>query len=145
LKEVTRIAQLVADNTVSIGSSLSHVHVPGRREPEDDGLKEGEVEIGMGIHNEAGSERKQTDLPGLVKTMLSHSLNTADQDRSFSKITEKDEVVLLVERVQDQTCADISRYFHDKSEWSRLQCQSSESGGYRIRWSFYARVTRCPC
>lgn len=59
-------------------------------------MKEGEVEIGMGIHNEAGSERKKTDLPGLVKTMLSHSLSTADQDRSFSKITEKDEVVLLV-------------------------------------------------
>lgn len=96
LKEVTRVAQLVADNTVSIGSSLAHVHVPGRREPEDDELKEGEVEIGMGIHNEAGSERKSTDLPGLVKTMLSHSLSTADQDRSFSKITEKDEVVLLV-------------------------------------------------
>lgn len=96
LKEVTRVAQLLADNTVSIGSSLSHVHVPGRREPEEDELKEGEVEIGMGIHNEAGSERKKTDLPGLVKTMLSHSLNTADQDRSFSKITSKDEVVLLV-------------------------------------------------
>jgi dihydroxyacetone kinase len=96
LKDVTRIAQLVADNTVSIGSSLSHVHVPGRREPEDDELKEGEVEIGMGIHNEAGSERKQTDLPGLVKTMLSHSLSTADRDRSFSKINEKDEIVLLV-------------------------------------------------
>ncbi|KAH7068318.1 dihydroxyacetone kinase [Paraphoma chrysanthemicola] len=96
LKEVTRIAQLVADNTVSIGSSLSHVHVPGRRDPEEDELKEGEVEIGMGIHNEAGSERKKTDLPGLVKTMLSHSLSTADQDRSFSSITEKDEVVLLV-------------------------------------------------
>jgi dihydroxyacetone kinase len=96
LNEVTRIAQLVADNTVSIGSSLSHVHVPGRREPEDDELKEGEVEIGMGIHNEAGSERKQTDLPGLVKIMLSHALSTADQDRSFSKITEKDDVVLLV-------------------------------------------------
>ncbi|KAF1849293.1 dihydroxyacetone kinase [Cucurbitaria berberidis CBS 394.84] len=96
LKDVTRIAQLVADNTVSIGSSLSHVHVPGRREPEEDELKEGEVEIGMGIHNEAGSERKSTDLPGLVKTMLSHILSTADKDRSFSKITEKDEVVLLV-------------------------------------------------
>lgn len=96
LKDVTRIAQLVADNTVSIGSSLSHVHVPGRREPEDDQLKEDEVEIGMGIHNEPGSERKSTDLPGLVKTMLEHCLNTADQDRSFSSITEKDEVVLLV-------------------------------------------------
>jgi dihydroxyacetone kinase len=50
----------------------------------------------MGIHNEAGSERKSTDLPGLVKTMLSHCLDVADQDRSFSKITEQDEVVLLV-------------------------------------------------
>jgi dihydroxyacetone kinase len=70
--------------------------VPGRREPEDDELAEGEVEIGMGIHNEPGSERKQTDLPGLVKTMLSHCLSTADQDRSFSSISEKDEVVLLV-------------------------------------------------
>ncbi|KAH7380243.1 dihydroxyacetone kinase [Phaeosphaeria sp. MPI-PUGE-AT-0046c] len=96
LKEVTRVAQLVADNTVSIGSSLSHVHVPGRREPEEDELKEGEVEIGMGIHNEAGSERKQTDLPGLVTTMLSHLLSTADEDRSFSKIAERDDVVLLV-------------------------------------------------
>lgn len=96
LKDVTRVAQIVADNTVSIGSSLSHVHVPGRREPEHDELKEGEVEIGMGIHNEAGSERKPTDLPGLVKTMLEHCLNTADKDRSFSSINEKDVVVLLV-------------------------------------------------
>jgi dihydroxyacetone kinase len=96
LKDVTRVAHIVADNTVSIGSSLSHVHVPGRREPEDDELMEGEVEIGMGIHNEAGSERKSTDLPGLVKTMLEHCLNTADKDRSFSSISEKDDVVLLV-------------------------------------------------
>jgi len=54
------------------------------------------VEVGMGIHNEAGSERKKTDLPGLVKTMLEHCLDTADQDRSFSSIKETDEVVLLV-------------------------------------------------
>ncbi|KAI8943312.1 hypothetical protein NX059_001332 [Plenodomus lindquistii] len=96
LKEVAELAQLVADNTVSIGSSLSHVHVPGRREAEEDELKEGEVEIGMGIHNEAGSERRSTDLPGLVKTMLSHCLDVADKDRNFSKITANDEVVLLV-------------------------------------------------
>ncbi|KAI4669532.1 uncharacterized protein J4E79_001576 [Alternaria viburni] len=96
LKDVTQMAQLVADNTVSIGSSLAHVHVPGRREAEEDELAEGLVEIGMGIHNEAGSERKKIDLPGLVKTMLSHCLDVADQDRSFSKITDKDDVVLLV-------------------------------------------------
>jgi dihydroxyacetone kinase len=50
----------------------------------------------MGIHNEAGSERKSTDLPGLVRKMLSHCLDVADQDRSFSNITQKDDVVLLV-------------------------------------------------
>lgn len=96
LDEVTDLAQLVADNIVSIGASLSHVHVPGRRETEEDELKEGEVEIGMGIHNEAGSERRSTDLPGLVKTMLSHCLDVTDKDRSFVEITENDEVVLLV-------------------------------------------------
>lgn len=96
LKDVTRVARIVADNTVSIGSSLSHVHVPGRRETEEDELKDDEVEIGMGIHNEPGSERKSTDLRGMVKTMLEHCLNTADEDRNFSSINERDEVVLLV-------------------------------------------------
>ena len=86
----------MADNTVSIGSSLSHVHVPGHREPEEDELKRGEIEVGMGIHNEAGCERKSSDLPGLVKTMLSHCLSTVDQDRNFSKIAEGDAAVLLV-------------------------------------------------
>jgi dihydroxyacetone kinase len=97
LKDVSRIAQLTADNLVSIGSSLAHVHVPGRKVADaEDELKESEVEIGMGIHNEAGSERSATDLPGLVKTMLSHCLDTSDSDRHFSDISEKDEVILLV-------------------------------------------------
>jgi dihydroxyacetone kinase len=97
LKDVSRIAQLTSDNLVSIGSSLSHVHVPGRKIADaEDELKESEVEIGMGIHNEAGSERSTTDLPGLVKTMLSHCLNTSDSDRHFIDISETDEVVLLV-------------------------------------------------
>lgn len=49
LTEVHKIAQLVAYNIVSTGSSLAHVHVPGR--------ESGEVEIGLGIHNEPGSEK----------------------------------------------------------------------------------------
>jgi triose/dihydroxyacetone kinase / FAD-AMP lyase (cyclizing) len=98
LKEVASVARLTAENTVSIGSSLSHVHVPGRSITEggDDELKEGEVEIGMGIHNEAGSERKTTDLPGLVQTMLAHCLDSSDTDRSFLDISSSDDVVLLV-------------------------------------------------
>jgi dihydroxyacetone kinase len=98
LREVSRIARLAAGNIVSIGSSLSHVHVPGRGVADlgEDELKEGEVEIGMGIHNEAGSERKTVELPELVRTMLAHCLDTSDKDRNFLEISPEDEVVLLV-------------------------------------------------
>jgi dihydroxyacetone kinase len=48
LQEVHRVAKEVADNTVSIGSSLSHVHVPGRAPGGEDELKENEIEVGMG-------------------------------------------------------------------------------------------------
>ncbi|KAL5426484.1 hypothetical protein PMIN04_001967 [Paraphaeosphaeria minitans] len=97
LKDVSRIAQLTADNIVSIGSSLSHVHVPGRKtDGGEDELEESEIEIGMGIHNEPGSERRTTDLPELVKTMLSYCLAKSDKDRNFLDISDKDEVVLLV-------------------------------------------------
>ena len=55
-----------------------------------------EVEIGMGIHNEPGSERKAADQTGIVKTMLTHCLDPSDSDRSFLNISPADEVVLLV-------------------------------------------------
>jgi dihydroxyacetone kinase len=98
LKELSSLARLTASNIVSIGSSLSHVHVPGRgiAESGEDELKEGEVEIGMGIHNEAGSERKIVGLPELLRTMLAHCLDTSDKDRNFLEISPGDEVVLLV-------------------------------------------------
>ncbi|KAK1017811.1 dihydroxyacetone kinase Dak1, partial [Friedmanniomyces endolithicus] len=95
LKEVHKVAQLVADNTVSIGSSLSHVHVPGREVTEDE-LKKDEVEIGMGIHNEAGSEKTTADLSGIVKIMLKYMLDSSDNDRAFLSISSSDETVLLV-------------------------------------------------
>jgi len=54
LKDVHHVAKLAADNVVSIGSSLSHVHVPGRKVTEagEDELTFEEVEIGMGKPNE---------------------------------------------------------------------------------------------
>lgn len=50
MKDVYKIAQLTASNVVSIGSSLAHVHVPGRSvtEPSEDELTFNETEIGMG-------------------------------------------------------------------------------------------------
>jgi dihydroxyacetone kinase len=96
LKDVHKVAQLVADNTVSIGSSLLHVHVPGREAGEAEELKQDEVEIGMGIHNEPGSEKSKDDLPGIVKTMLKYMLDQSDKDRAFLNVSSSDQTVLLV-------------------------------------------------
>ncbi|KAF7194438.1 Dihydroxyacetone kinase 1 [Pseudocercospora fuligena] len=95
LKEVHKAAQIVADNTVSMGSSLAHVHVPGRK-VEEEALKDTEVELGMGIHNEDGAERAEADLPTTVKTMLKYMLDQSDKDRAFSNISSSDQTVLLV-------------------------------------------------
>ncbi|KAH0170529.1 dihydroxyacetone kinase, partial [Aureobasidium melanogenum] len=98
LKDVHHVAKLAADNIVSIGSSLSHVHVPGRKVTEagEDELTFDEVEIGMGIHNEAGSERTKADLPSLVEQMLAHMLDEEDKERGFLKVSSEDETVVLI-------------------------------------------------
>ncbi|TID18349.1 dihydroxyacetone kinase [Venturia nashicola] len=97
LLETQKVAEAVAQNLVSIGASLAHVHVPGREGGVAD-LGEGVVEVGMGIHNEAGSERVQIALPELVKKMLVQLLDPADTDRAFLSPPHKkgDEFVLLV-------------------------------------------------
>lgn len=97
LSQTTKVATLVAENIVSIGASLTHVHIPGHSTPIED-LGPGIVELGMGIHNERGSERLHLSLPELVKKMLSHILDTSDTDRAFlSPSPQKhDDFVLLV-------------------------------------------------
>jgi len=88
LKEASALAKLVAANIVSVGSSLSHVHVPGRvitaDEDEEGALKPDEIEIGMGIHNEQGYKRmKIPELPELVKILLDQLLSKEDKDRNY--------------------------------------------------------------
>ncbi|KOS19055.1 Dihydroxyacetone kinase 1 [Escovopsis weberi] len=108
LEEVARVARLAAANLVSVGASLEHVHVPGRASVEGgdedgsgsgsgsgSGLARGEVEIGMGIHNEAGSARERVELPQLVGRMLAQLLDKSDGDRAFLDVN-SNEVVLLV-------------------------------------------------
>ena len=52
LKEVYELAKFVTSNLVSVGASMEHVHVPGRKADEEETIAVGEVEVGMGIHNE---------------------------------------------------------------------------------------------
>lgn len=96
LEEVVKVTRLAADNIVSVGASLEHVHVPGRAVTAgDDELDAGVVEIGMGIHNEAGSAREKLALPDLVAKMLNQLLDQSDQDRAFVNVN-SNEVVLLI-------------------------------------------------
>ena len=100
LEDCARVGRLIVDNLVSLGASLSRVHVPGRgieeAQEEEKRLGPGLVEIGMGIHNEPGCEKVETDLPGLVKTMLSQMLDQNDKDRAYVKIDKGDGIALLI-------------------------------------------------
>lgn len=96
LDEVARVARLTAENLVSVGASLAHVHVPGREVAGgNEALGVGEAEIGMGIHNEPGSGRVKVDLKELVAMMLAQLLDPSDKDRAFLNVN-SNEVVLLV-------------------------------------------------
>lgn len=89
------MAQLANKNLVSLGSSLEHVHVPGRGVPEDS-IPHGEVEVGMGIHNEPGSHRTKFNLVGLVQGMLLQLLDHNDPDRCYVTRKPDDKFVLLI-------------------------------------------------
>ncbi|KAJ5607221.1 hypothetical protein N7537_003840 [Penicillium hordei] len=95
LDDVYALAQLANANLVSLGSSLEHVHVPGRGVPEDT-IPHGEVEVGMGIHNEPGSHRVKFDLVELVEGMLLQLLDHNDPDRCFVTRKPEDQFVLLI-------------------------------------------------
>ncbi|KAF2152819.1 dihydroxyacetone kinase [Myriangium duriaei CBS 260.36] len=99
LSEVASLGRVVLQRLGSIGVSLDRVHVPGH-----DGvnakmaLQHDEVELGMGIHNEAGSSRRcgsEAQSTSLVAEMLEQLISQEDPDRAFIK-TLSPEAVLLV-------------------------------------------------
>lgn len=81
LSEVYNLAQQMTSNLVSVGSSMDYVHVPGRPLKDDVDMPIGEIEVGMGIHNEPGSMKVKVPYDELVKIMLSQMLDSKDKDR----------------------------------------------------------------
>lgn len=100
LEECIRVGDLVKENVVSLGASLSRVHVPGR--PYDEASDEEKrlgpdlVEIGMGIHNEPGCEKINATLPHVVEIMLAQLVDPGDEDRAYVPFGQSDKTVLLV-------------------------------------------------
>ncbi|GAQ09745.1 dihydroxyacetone kinase 1 [Aspergillus lentulus] len=107
LEDVYRIAQLANSNLASVGSSLEHVHIPGRGVPEDT-IPDGEVEVGMGIHNEPGSHRMKFSLPEVIKTMLLQILDHNDPDRAFLTHQPGDQLVLLINNLGGVSTLELS-------------------------------------
>lgn len=108
MDEVYGIAKLTNDNVVTLGSSLEHVHVPGR-EVSSEAVPDDEVEVGMGIHNEPGSHRmKSANLQSLVKTMLQQLLDENDADRGWMKRQPGDKFVLLINNLGGVSTLELS-------------------------------------
>ncbi|KAE8408070.1 Dak1 domain-containing protein [Aspergillus pseudonomiae] len=107
LEEIHRVAKQANSLLATVGSSLEHVHIPGRPASEDT-IPVGEVEVGMGIHNEPGSHRMKFTLPELVKTMLFQILDHNDPDRAFITREPDDEFVLLINNLGGVSSLELS-------------------------------------
>ncbi|KAH3661821.1 hypothetical protein OGAPHI_005999 [Ogataea philodendri] len=108
LAEVYKVGENVVANLVTIGASLDHCTIPGNRhheeeESEDEDeqkhlLKEDEIEVGMGIHNESGIKRVSPipTIDTLVSDLLKYLLDKNDKERNYVDFDSSDEVVLLI-------------------------------------------------
>lgn len=97
VKSAATLAKAVNNSLVTIGSSLDHAKVPGQ--DFESTLKDNELEVGMGIHNEPGVKvlspvPHTKDL--LKDQILPKLLDPNGKDRAFVQFDKNDEVVLLV-------------------------------------------------
>ncbi|KAF2009104.1 dihydroxyacetone kinase [Aaosphaeria arxii CBS 175.79] len=96
LDDLLVLGKQITENLATIGASLQHVQIPGR-EPlltsNDD-----QVEIGMGIHNEPGSQvlSPRPALAKLIDGMLDQLLNEQDDDKAYVQFSHAQDIVLLV-------------------------------------------------
>lgn len=86
LREVVALASEAIAATASIGLAFSTCHVPG--EKRDDRVKEGQSELGMGIHGEPGAST--------LKTQNSQEIVATLTDKLAEKNPDNKKVALLV-------------------------------------------------
>ncbi|KAG0297206.1 Dihydroxyacetone kinase 2, partial [Dissophora globulifera] len=92
LEQVQHWAEYTVAHTFTIGCALNASSVPGQGYPRT--LKDNEIEVGMGIHNEPGFERKELEpADKLIHGLIDHIIHS--QPFKACKGT-KSRVVLLV-------------------------------------------------
>ncbi|TIA74467.1 hypothetical protein E3P92_01236 [Wallemia ichthyophaga] len=99
IDQVEDVANYINDNAATLGAGLEHTHVPGT-EASKAYLKDDELELGMGIHNEPGFTKMSPIPPAsqLIEGMVDTLTSTSDPDRSYVNFRNdgSDRVVLLV-------------------------------------------------
>ncbi|KAG5751207.1 hypothetical protein H9Q70_006130 [Fusarium xylarioides] len=94
-EQCVNLGRAVNDNTVSIGSSLDHCHVPGQQFQK---IPDNVCVIGAGIHNEPGQKLVSPfpTVESVIKACLALLCDQSDPERGFCKFAQDDEVLLLV-------------------------------------------------
>ncbi|EGN97290.1 hypothetical protein SERLA73DRAFT_169673 [Serpula lacrymans var. lacrymans S7.3] len=107
LARAKELGDAVVGELASVGVGLAHCHIPGRKVVEEEGgagaLRDGEAEIGLGLHNEPGVRRvKMESAEALVKEMIELVLGSRGVGKNGRSVDEgplvrpDDEVVLYV-------------------------------------------------
>ncbi|OAL51424.1 Dak1-domain-containing protein [Pyrenochaeta sp. DS3sAY3a] len=96
LVQVASNARFVAKRVATIGVSLKPCSVPGVASVRE--MSVGSMELGMGIHNEPGTQSipKDTGIKSVIGTMLSSILDQAQPERGYLEWNDKSKFVLLV-------------------------------------------------
>ncbi|KAG7836500.1 hypothetical protein KL942_004754 [Ogataea angusta] len=94
---VYKLGVSVNANIASVNAGLDHVHIPTHDATTDWGqLKQNELELGLGVHNEPGVKRLDY-VPAneeLVQILLRYILDTTDPERGYFQYDKGDKIVL---------------------------------------------------
>lgn len=94
-EDCVTLGQALNDQTVSIGSSLDHCHVPGRQHQS---IADDICVVGAGIHNEPGQQLLSPFPPvqEVIQRCLALLCDKDDVERAFVQFAPDDEVTLLI-------------------------------------------------
>jgi phosphoenolpyruvate---glycerone phosphotransferase subunit DhaK len=137
LHEVSRIASKARDNTRSMGIALSAGSLPETGEPTFE-LPDDEIEIGMGLHGEAGvSREKMLTADALVEKMMHRILSDLPFESGYEVCLLINNLgastmmeLLLANRKAQQILRDKGISVHDTLIGS--YCTSQEMAGFSI-------------
>lgn len=126
-KSIGKLGRSIVENSVTVGCSLDHCHVPGRPTGAEErgALSQESIEIGMGIHNEPGAKHldQKPDAEQLIKDFLKLLLDQEDKERAYVKFEKDDESVLVINNLGGLSNLELSALAGDTvrllaSEWN---------------------------